>query len=65
MNAAPPLPPNSLHGRRCPDCGKRFDCYAKRPCECPVIELASMPLADLKAMFAQEGLSLVRTEDAS
>lgn len=62
---APTLPRNPLHGLPCPDCGHRFDSYAERPCGCPVVELAGMPLADLKALFAREGLSLRRTEAGS
>lgn len=55
---APPLPPNPLHGRPCPDCGHLFDQHATQPCACPVIDLAGMPLADVKGLLAAGGLSI-------
>lgn len=56
------LPRNPLHGLPCPDCGHLFNSHAPQPCNCPVIRLSDVPFADVKALFAEAGLSVVRRE---
>lgn len=53
------LPPNPLHGLPCPDCGHLFNSHAPQPCNCRVIRLSDVPFADVKALFAEAGLSVV------